>query len=116
VGAGLQQRQNDQQDAAEGRASARAPRVPLSARQVDLYRGRKFNYDTLAQRLRELAFLNKGLEIHLTASAPHRDTKTGVESKHKEFKYIGGIASHQALNKGKRCCCTTSRIYMEGGA
>jgi len=26
----------------------------------------KFNFDTLAQRLRELAFLNKGLKITLT--------------------------------------------------
>ena len=26
----------------------------------------KFNFDTLAQRLRELAFLNKGLRITLT--------------------------------------------------
>src|SRR5205814_1501753 len=48
------------------------------------------NYDTLAQRLRELAFLNKGLEIHLTDERT-TDTKTG-ESKHQEVKYIGGIA------------------------
>src|SRR5947207_7043659 len=61
----------------------------------------EFNYDTLAQRLRELAFLNKGLEIHLTDERT-TDTKTG-ESKHQEFKYIGGIAeSIKHLNKGKQ--------------
>src|SRR5580704_6907204 len=61
----------------------------------------EFNYDTLAQRLRELAFLNKGLEIHLTDERT-TDTKTG-ESKHQEFKYIGGIAEFiKHLNKGKQ--------------
>src|SRR3984957_6513983 len=50
----------------------------------------EYNYDTLAQRLRELAFLNKGLEITLTDERT-TDAKTG-ESKHQEFKYAGGIA------------------------
>jgi len=50
----------------------------------------EYNYDTLAQRLRELAFLNKGLEITLTDERT-TDTKTG-ESKRQEFKYVGGIA------------------------
>src|SRR6476619_4284564 len=60
----------------------------------------EFNYDTLAQRLRELAFLNKGLEIHLTDERT-TDPKTG-ESKHQEFKYAGGIAEFiKHINKGK---------------
>jgi DNA gyrase subunit B len=60
----------------------------------------EYNYDTLAQRLRELAFLNKGLEITLTDERT-ADPKTG-ESKHAEFKYAGGIAEFvKHLNRGK---------------
>jgi DNA gyrase subunit B len=60
----------------------------------------EYNYDTLAQRLRELAFLNKGLEITLTDERT-ADSKTG-EAKHAEFKYAGGIAEFvKHLNKGK---------------
>jgi DNA gyrase subunit B len=54
-----------------------------------------FNYDTLAQRLRELAFLNKGLKITLT------DERTDPE-KTNEFVYQGGIAEFiKHLNRGK---------------
>ncbi len=71
----------------------------------------EFNYDTLAQRLRELAFLNKGLEIHLTDERT-TDTKTG-ESKRQEFKYVGGIAEFiKHLNKGKQVL-HDKPIYME---
>jgi DNA gyrase subunit B len=71
----------------------------------------EFNYDTLAQRLRELAFLNKGLEIHLTDQRT-TDSKTG-EYKHQEFKYVGGIAEFiKHLNKGK-AVLHDKPIYME---
>jgi DNA gyrase subunit B len=71
----------------------------------------EFNYDTLAQRLRELAFLNKGLEIHLTDERT-TDAKTG-ESKHQEFKYAGGIAEFiKHINKGKQVL-HDKPIYME---
>jgi DNA gyrase subunit B len=54
-----------------------------------------FNYDTLATRLRQLAFLNKGLKITLT------DERT-EEEKTTEFFYTGGIAEFiKLLNKGK---------------
>src|SRR5579862_6570272 len=54
-----------------------------------------FNYDTLAQRLRELAFLNKGLKITLT------DDRVDPVKTH-EFLYTGGIAEFiKHLNRGK---------------
>jgi len=60
----------------------------------------EYNYDTLAQRLRELAFLNKGLLITLTDERT-TDPKTG-EPKKAEFKYNGGIAEFiKHLNRGK---------------
>jgi DNA gyrase subunit B len=71
----------------------------------------EFNYDTLAQRLRELAFLNKGLEITLTDERT-TDTKTG-ESKAQTFKYAGGIAEFiKHLNRGKQVL-HEKPIYME---
>jgi DNA gyrase subunit B len=61
----------------------------------------EYNYDTLAQRLRELAFLNKGLAISLTDERV-TDAKTG-ESKRAEFRYAGGISEFiKHINKGKQ--------------
>jgi DNA gyrase subunit B len=71
----------------------------------------QYNYDTLAQRLRELAFLNKGLQITLTDER-NTDSKTG-EAKHTEFKYNGGIAEFiKHLNRGKQVL-HDKPIYME---
>jgi DNA gyrase subunit B len=61
----------------------------------------EFNYDTLAQRLRELAFLNKGLEITLTDER-NSESKTG-EPRSATFRYAGGIAEFvKHLNRGKQ--------------
>jgi DNA gyrase subunit B len=71
----------------------------------------EYNFDTLAQRLRELAFLNKGLLITLTDERTS-DSKTG-EAKKAEFKYNGGIAEFiKHLNKGKSVLHDRP-IYME---
>src|SRR5512142_218187 len=71
----------------------------------------EYNFDTLAQRLRELAFLNTGLLITLTDERT-TDPKTG-EPKHLEFKYSGGIAEFiKHLNKGKSVL-HDKPIYME---
>ena len=67
----------------------------------------KFNYDTLAQRLRELAFLNKGLKITLTDEREEPEKKT-------DFQYSGGIAEFiRHLNRGKGVL-HESPIYIEG--
>jgi|HubBroStandDraft_4_1064222.scaffolds.fasta_scaffold00182_22 DNA gyrase subunit B len=71
----------------------------------------EYNYDTLAQRLRELAFLNKGLLITLTDERT-TDAKTG-EPKRTEFKFNGGIAEFiKHLNRGK-AVLHDKPIYME---
>ena len=62
---------------------------------VSIMEATVYNFDTLAQRLRELAFLNKGLKITLT------DERSEPE-KVAEFMYSGGIAEFiKHLNKGK---------------
>src|SRR5204863_3172731 len=71
----------------------------------------EYNFDTLSQRLRELAFLNKGLLITLTDERTS-DSKTG-EAKSVEFKYNGGIAEFiKHLNRGKTVL-HDKPIYME---
>jgi len=76
-----------------------------------IFTATEYNYDTLAQRLRELAFLNKGLLITLTDERT-TDSKTG-EPKHTEFKYNGGIAEFiKHLNRGKQVL-HDKPIYME---
>ena len=76
-----------------------------------IFTATEYNYDTLAQRLRELAFLNKGLLITLTDERT-TDAKTG-EPKHTDFKYNGGIAEFiKHLNRGKQVL-HDKPIYME---
>src|SRR6516162_1533744 len=76
-----------------------------------IFTATEYNYDTLAQRLRELAFLNKGLVITLTDERTI-DAKTG-EAKRSEFKYNGGIAEFiKHLNRGKQVL-HDKPIYME---
>ncbi len=55
---------------------------------------REFHFDTLAQRLRELSFLNRGIFVHL------EDERTDKEV---EFAYAGGISSFvEHLNRNKQ--------------
>ena len=77
----------------------------------EIFTTTEYNFDTLAQRLRELAFLNKGLQITLTDER-QTDAKSG-EAKRSEFKYTGGIAEFiKHLNRNK-AVLHDKPIYME---
>jgi DNA gyrase subunit B len=66
-----------------------------------------FNFDVLKTRLRELAFLNKGLQINVTDERP-------PEKITKSYHYEGGILSFvQYLNKNKTVL-HKDPIYIQG--
>jgi DNA gyrase subunit B len=72
---------------------------------VQIFETTLFSFDTLAQRLRELAFLNSGITITLD------DERDG---KNHKFHYDGGIVSFvQHLNKNK-VVVNEKPIYMRG--
>jgi DNA gyrase subunit B len=67
----------------------------------------EFNFDTLATRLRQLAFLNRGLKITLT-------DERGDNIRSEEFFYSGGIAEFiKHLNRGKTAL-HDKPIHFEG--
>src|SRR6185503_20019174 len=67
-----------------------------------------FSFDVLSQRLRELAFLNRGLLITID------DERTDTPGKKHEFHYTGGIVSFvEHLNKNKTPL-HDKVIYFEG--
>mgnify|MGYP002987975557 CR=1 FL=1 len=58
-----------------------------------------YDYDTLAERFREMAFLNKGLHIQLTDEREHEEDGS---FKTESFQYAGGIVDFVTwLNRGK---------------
>jgi DNA gyrase subunit B len=65
----------------------------------------EFDYDTLVGRIRELAFLNKGIEINLS------DERTGMSD---TFRYEGGIMEFVQFLNRTRVPLHDQPIYVEG--
>jgi len=77
-----------------GKSKKRGTKVVFKSDPL-IFEAVEFSFDVLAQRLRELAFLNKGLEITL------KDERKGKE-KEQVFCYKGGIVSFvEHLNEAK---------------
>lgn len=67
----------------------------------------EYNYETLRKRIRELAFLNKGLRISI-------EDKRVEQEATDSFYYEGGIKSYvQHINRGKQAIIEEP-IYIEG--
>jgi len=76
-----------------GKATGTGTRITFKADKEIFKNGIAFNYDTLSNRMRELAFLNKGLTISL---------KDEHSKKEASFKFTGGIKEFvEHLNKTK---------------
>ena len=73
-----------------------------------IFESTEFSFDVLSQRLRELAFLNRGLLITID------DERSETGAKKHEFHYTGGIVSFvEHLNKNK-AALHEKVIYFEG--
>lgn len=66
-----------------------------------------YDYDKLMTRVRELAFLNKGLRLII------EDTRSGQERKN-EFHYEGGINSYVEYLNQNKAVLFEQPIYIEG--
>src|SRR3984957_2128364 len=89
---------------ASGKTRKTGTKIPFHA-DPSIFDKTIYSFDTLSQRLRELAFLNKGLKITLD------DERSNKKA---EFRFTGGIAEFvKHLNRGKQTL-HDSPIYMEG--
>ncbi|MBJ7428605.1 MAG: DNA topoisomerase IV subunit B, partial [Bacteroidia bacterium] len=70
----------------------------------------EYKYDTIAARLRELSFLNKGITIHLFDNRPDEDGKLRQETFHSE----GGLREFALYLDGTREKIIPEPIYVEG--
>lgn len=70
----------------------------------------EYKYDTIAARLRELSFLNKGITIHLFDNRPDEDGKLRQETFHSD----GGLKEFVLYLDGTREKIIPEPIYVEG--
>ncbi len=70
----------------------------------------KYEYDILAARLRELAYLNKGIRMELTDL---RVSEEGTKSRHEEFYSEGGLKEFVQYLDANREKLTEDVIYLD---
>ncbi len=72
----------------------------------EIFTETEYSYETLSNRLRELAFLNKGLEIVLIDERADREAE-------ETYKYDGGLAEYVQYLRGSRKQLHDKVVYFE---
>lgn len=67
-----------------------------------------FDYKTISNRLRQMAYLNRGIKIVI------EDLRDGENNKHEEFHYEGGIAEYVTHINKTKTPITEDVIFIEG--
>lgn len=78
---------------------------------LSIFQASEYNYDTLASRLRELSYLNKGIKLSLTDLRNKNDDGSFVSN---EFLSHGGLSEFVRYLDGTREPLIPSPIYAEG--
>ncbi|MDH4261537.1 MAG: DNA topoisomerase (ATP-hydrolyzing) subunit B [Spirochaetia bacterium] len=88
-----------------GKSTLRGTNVTFKA-DSEIFDNLEYRYDTLAARLRELAFLNKGVKITL------RDTRTS-ETREDIFQYKGGIVEFIKVLTENKHSLSKKTVHIE---
>ncbi|HET7321118.1 MAG TPA: DNA topoisomerase (ATP-hydrolyzing) subunit B [Longimicrobiaceae bacterium] len=78
---------------------------------LEIFPERSYSFETLATRLRELAFLNKGVRLTLTDER-NVDAETG-KPRRDEYHYEGGLKNFVEFLRGSRKPLHPEPIYIE---
>jgi DNA gyrase subunit B len=89
----------------QGKATGRGTTVSFQP-DPEIFTETVYNFDTLSHRLRELAFLNKGLKIVLV-------DERGGEVVREEYQYEGGLAEYVQYLRGSRKPLHDNIVYFE---
>jgi len=78
---------------------------------LEIFPESEYSFDTLSNRLRELAFLNRGVRLTLTDERK-RDEETG-EPRREDYHYEGGLKSFVEFLRGSRKPLHVEPIFIE---
>ena len=90
----------------EGRCKESGTKVEFKPDDA-VFKSTKFNFDILSKRLRELAFLNKGISIVI------RDNRNHKEAKEHTFQFDGGIISFVEYINRSKTALHKNPVYFE---